>query len=320
MVRIRKPVLAVLAGLSIVVGGCSSSGAATPSPATSATVAPAVAVPTVAPATPTPPAPDDLFTRGIAEGPAWKSFHLKIALGGTIKASFLQATGSPTFKKLTSDVSLDGIAIEGDVDAVNLAFHMPIDIPAMPAIGVAATSGDLIIKDSMLYLKLPALGAKYREVKLGTMTKELLDVPVAIPTAGGSSLVGIADIVANVRQQLEANGVTPQLAGTDQIGGRAAYHINLVVPVAQLNSDLAAAEAAAKSDRTTTISPSLLTTQIDTATAGVWIYTDNYELAQVQIAVASSTVGSLTFTMTLSNFDQPVTINAPAASDVNAGL
>jgi len=319
MVRICKPVLAVLAGLSLVVGGCSSS-AATTAPATTPAVSVAtVAIPTVAPATPTPPDPDELFARGIAEGPAWKSFHLKIALGGTIKASFLQATGDPAFKKLTSDVSLDGIAIEGDVDAVNLAFHMPINVPAMPAIGVAATSGDLIIKDSMLYLKLPTLGTKYRKVKLGTISGEL-GVPVAIPTAGGSSLVGMADMVASLRQQLETNGVTPQLAGIDQIGGRPAYHINLTLPLAKLNSDLAAAEAAAKSDRTVTIGPSLLTTQIDTATAGVWIYTDNYELAQVQIAVASSTVGSLNFTMTLSNFDQPVTINAPAASDVATGL
>jgi len=59
--------------------------------------------------------------------------------------------------------------------------------------------------------------------------------------------------------------------------------------------------------------------KIDSASAGIWIYEDSYQLAQVQIAGASSAVGNLSFTMTLTNFDEPVTITAPAASDIAAG-
>ena len=55
---------------------------------------------------------------------------------------------------------------------------------------------------------------------------------------------------------------------------------------------------------------------VDSASASIWIYKDTYQLAQVQLAGASSTVGNLSFTMTLTNLDQPVTIDAPAAKDV----
>ena len=60
--------------------------------------------------------------------------------------------------------------------------------------------------------------------------------------------------------------------------------------------------------------------QVTSVTAGVWIYQDNYQLAQVQIAGVSSDGGNLSFTMTLTNFDQPVTINTPAAGNVASGL
>jgi hypothetical protein len=59
---------------------------------------------------------------------------------------------------------------------------------------------------------------------------------------------------------------------------------------------------------------------VTSISAGIWIYQDNDQLAEVQIAGASSDGGNLSFTMTLTNFDQPVTITAPAANDVVSGL
>jgi hypothetical protein len=305
--------VAVLLGLAVAVGGCSSgSNVATSSAASSSASAPAT--PTAA-ATPTPVDPEALFNLGIAEGPAWQSFHMNIALSGTIKASFLKTLGNPSWAKLTSDAVLDGTVIEGDVDAPNLAFHLAITVPANSVTGSAPITGDLIIKNSYMYLKLSPLGAKYHEVKLGTISKEM-GLPVAVPTPGASALTGIADMTANLRTQLEAAGVTPAVVGIDQIGGRNAYHIALSVPLDKINGDIAAAASAAPAGEAAV----LRSINIDTVSSGIWIYTDNYELAQVQIAGASSTVGNLSFTMTLTNFDQPVTINVPAASQIAAGL
>jgi hypothetical protein len=97
--------------------------------------------------------------------------------------------------------------------------------------------------------------------------------------------------------------------GIEQIGGKNAYRIKLSVPLDKLNSDIAGAMTGAK------VNPALKM-KIDSASVDMWIYQDTYQLAQVQLAGSSSTVGDLTFTMTLTNFDQPVTIDAPAASDI----
>ena len=310
MLRFRGPVLAMLVGTAVIVGGCSGGSTASPTGAATSAGATPTAV-----ATPTPVDPEALFNLGIAEGPAWQSFHMNIALNGTIKAAFLKTLGNPSWANLKSYAVLDGTVIAGDVDAPDLAFHLAITVPANSLTGSAPITGDLIVKNSELYLKLSDLGAEYHEVKLGTISKEM-GLPVSVPTPGASALTGIADTTASLRTQLEAAGVTPTVVGIDQIGGRDAYHIDLAVPLDKINGDIAAAASAAPAGE----SAVLRGIKIDSVSAGIWIYEGTYQLAQVQIVGASSTVGNLSFTMTLTNFDQPVTINAPAASDIGAGL
>lgn len=313
MTRRSGRVIALAIGITALVAGCS--GATSPASPSAAVVGPAVSTPTAVPTpTATPVDPEALFNLGIAEGPAWKSFHLDIAVGGTVKAAFLRASGDPAFAKVSSDAVLDGTQISGDVDATDLAFHLGITVPAITALHSGPISADLIIRNSTLYLKTSSLGTKYRAVKLGTISKDL-HIPVAIPTPGASALTGIANVVADVRSHLEANGVTPKLVGLEQIGGRAAYHIDLTVPLDQLNKDiLAAAKSAGAS------AAFLAKVQVTSIAAGIWIYQDNDQLAQVQIAGASSDGGNLSFTMTLTNFDQPVTIDAPAPGEFVSGL
>jgi len=301
--RIDKSVLAIAAVLALVVSGCSGGSSASPA-------ASAVASQTATVATPTPANPDTLFDQAIAEGPAWKSFHLEIALSGTITAAAMKASGNPSWKNLKSDVSLDGTTIEGDMDPVNLACDLTVSIPATAATGTAIT-GEAIVVDPMMYLKLSSAGPKFHKVKLGTISSDV-GLKVAVPTPGGSSLVGLANDVSTLRQNLEAAGVTPTLMGIDQIGGRDAYHIGLSVPLDKFNEDIASAA-------TKPGASFLKQVKIDSATAAIWIYTSDYQLAQVQISGTSSAVGSVSFTMTLTNFDQPVTITAPPASDVAAG-
>ena len=301
--RIDKSVLAIAAVVALVVSGCTGGNSASPA-------ASAGASRTAAVATPTPANPDTLFDQAIAEGPAWKSFHLEIALSGTITAAAMKASGNPSWKNIKSDVSLDGTTIEGDMDPVHLACDLTVSIPATAATGAAIT-GEAIVLDPMLYLKLSSEGPKYHKVKLGTISGQL-GLKVAVPTPGGSSLVGLANDVSTLRQNLEAAGVRPTLMGMDLVGGRDAYHIDLSLPLDKFNEDIASAA-------TKPGASFLKQVKIESATAAIWIYTTDYQLAQVQISGISSAVGSVSFTMTLTNFDQPVTITAPPASDVKAG-
>jgi hypothetical protein len=306
--------LSALFAAALLVAACGSASVSSPSAPPAGIKTTASTSPSATPApTATPLSPDILFDRGIAESPAWQSFHLKVALSGTLKASFLRTLGNSAWAKLSDDAVLDGTVIEGDVDAQNLAFALSMAAPAGPLFG-PAFKGDLIIKDSYLYLKIPTLGAKYYKVKLGTFSKDL-GLPVTIPSPGPAALTDLSHLTGDLRNHLESLGVSPTSAGTENIGGRAAYRINLTFPLDVINSDLAsaiasmpAAEAAAKS--------TLAGIKIDNLTSSIWIYTDNYQLAQVQIAAQAESVGDLNFTMTLTNFDVPVQITAPPASQV----
>jgi hypothetical protein len=300
--QVAKFGLAAMAGLAIVLGGCTSGGAASQSASNTA-------VPATPTATPTQPSSDALFDQAISAGPTWQAFHLKVALSGSITAAALKAAGNPSWAGIKSAVSVDGTAIEGDMDPVHLECNLTMSIPATTVTGAAIT-GNLIILDPTAYLKLSSDGTKYHKFKLGTLSGQM-GLKVAVPTPGGSSLAGIADDVSNLRKALEATGVKPTLLGIDQIGGKEAYHIGLTVPLSKINGDIAAAVATARTGF-------FKQTKIDSATAAVWIYTDGLQLAKVQVAGVSSDGGNLSFTATLTNFGESVTITAPAASEISA--
>ena len=324
MSRLRKPALALFAGLILIsASACSSSAATTGPGATGATstgapaaVTAAPAAATAAPATATaaatattpavdPTDPSSIVTQALSSGQATTSFHLKLEVSGTIKAAALSsAAGGSTGSLLTGDMKLDGTTIEGDVDVANQATHLAVNVAPMAALGNVALTGDVIVKDSVLYYKVSMLGPKYTKSDLGSLTSGL---PVAVPTAGPSALAGMSDQIASIRKQLDDAGAKATLVGVDNIGGKDADHISITVPLDKLNSEIATAASSA--------APGM---KIDSATADVWIYKDNYQLAKIQIAGASSSFGNLGITITITNYGAPVTITAPAASDIQA--
>lgn len=313
MIRQPRPALAVLVGLVVVfASACSSSGntfPAGPTGGAGGTSAPTSAA--SAAATVNLSDPNSLITQLINGGPAVTSFHINIAVTGTIKAAALSSAAGSAGGILTGDLKLDGTTIDGDVDVANQAAHISLNVPPLAALGNLPLTGDLILKDNVLYYQVSLLGTKYTEMDLSSLGASLgslaSTLPVAVPTPGASALAGVADEVAQVRQQLQAAGFAAKLVGVEQVDGKNAYHISISLPLDAINSDIAAAAASA--------APGM---KLDSASVDIWTYTDNYQLAKIQIQGASSTVGSLGITVTITNYGVPVTIAAPSASEIES--
>ncbi|MGA2513471.1 MAG: LppX_LprAFG lipoprotein [Candidatus Limnocylindrales bacterium] len=320
MIRLPRSALALLVGLVVVfASACSSSGStfpALPSGGGPAAGTPAAGTPgggtpgggspgaSVA-ATANTNDPESLISQiNLA---SVTSFHVNVAISGTIKASGLASAMGSSGGALTGDLTLDGTTIDGDVDVANQAAHLTFSVPAMPALGGVPLTGDLIVKDSELYYKISLLGDLYTKTDLSTLTGDLGSIAsgVTVPTPGPSALSGVTDEVAKLREQLKAAGVTATLVGVEQVDGKDAYHISISVPMDALNGAIASAAPSAAAELS-----------LDSATVDLWTYKDNYQLAKVQIQAASSTLGTLGVVVTVTNYNTPVTITAPPDSEI----
>jgi hypothetical protein len=313
LIRLPKPALGLFVGLVVVfAGACSSSGNTFPAGPTSgapgASSAPTTAASVAA--TVNPDDPSSIITQVISNGSAVTSFHIKLTLSGTIKASALSGMAGSAGGALTGDLKLDGTTIEGDVDVANEAAHLSLNVPAMQMLGNVPLTGDFIVVGNALYYKVSLLGPMYTMVDLGSLTSGLgalaSSLPVAVPTAAAEATTSLADEVAQLRAAMVQAGVTTTLVGVEKIGGEDAYHISVSVPLDLINSEIAAEASSA---------PAM---KIDSASIDVWVYTASYRIAQFELKGASSTVGNIDLTVTVSAYDQPVTISAPPASQVQA--
>lgn len=117
--------------------------------------------------------------------------------------------------------------------------------------------------------------------------------------------MNIADAISYV---LDASGAQATLVGRDMVNGADTYHLALTAPVATFNRELGAIAGSTAGGLT-----------IDTATVDYWVSVDLVRPARIELKGGSSSLGSIDVTLTLMKYNEPVTINAPPASQVQAG-
>jgi hypothetical protein len=305
----RKLAFAALTSLVIIAAAACGGSSATPAPGG-----------TTAPGQSAAPAATDassLISQALSGGADVKSFHIKLTVAGTISAAAMAAeTDDPT----ATAVKLDGTSLEGDVDMANGAGHIAVTLPALAQLGGVAISADLIVVDQALYAKTALLGDKYMMLDLSSLSSmagalPLPSIPVALPSAGASAdLSAVTDQLAQIQQQLDAAGAKATVVGTEQIGGQDATHVNVTVPVDWINQQITTSEASA----TDTPPPGLAGAKLDAATFDVWIYKSNNQLAQLHLTATSAVVGNIDVMLTMTNYDKPVTISAPPASEISS--
>jgi hypothetical protein len=298
--RYRRPAIPFLAGLVLLIAAACGGGSATPvagSAAPGATNAPATSATNAND-------PNSIVDNALNSTASVKSFHIKIEVNGTITKEALQSEFSDAGFPITGDVKLDGTTLEGDVDVANSAASLSFNVPALPMLGNQPITGSLIAVDQVLYYQVSMLGPKYSKMDLGSLASGL-PVPVpTLPAAAASASMGMTDEFSAAMDQLKAMGFEATLVGVEQIGGKDANHINISVPIDALNQEIAAA------------SPSPMV-QLDSASIDFWIYKDNNQLAKFELKGASSQLGSIDLIVTITNYDAPVSISAPAASDIS---
>jgi hypothetical protein len=112
--------------------------------------------------------------------------------------------------------------------------------------------------------------------------------------------MSLADGITQLRQALTQAGVTVTMVGVEPIGGQDAYHFVLTLPLDQINTALAGQKASL---------------HVNSASADFWLYTKDLTMAQVVFKGAGNST-DLSLTLTLTNYNAPVTIVVPWASEV----
>lgn len=274
---------------------------------TLATLASAVIVAaTVASCSSTPAAPSKLtdphqiITESLAATSGVKTVHMKIALDGTIKLDAFAGSAATGL----SSIKVDNTTIEGDADmhdTSNPAVHLAVNMPSF--MGITA---DVIVVDGYTYTKssFGGTGDKYSKSKSGS------GLPVALPSESASGSQTIKQITDELKKQLDDAGITPQLKGVEKVAGQDAYHIALPLPLDKINSGIDAAVQANPSMGL----PSGMS--LSEATLDLWSYVDGNRLAKVELKATSATLGNLDLTVTLSKYNEAVTIKAPPADQI----
>ena len=247
--------------------------------------------------TPTPPPisdPHEVITQAIAHAPAVKSLHIKVEVSGKVNAGALR--GSSSGGLLSGNMDLAGTTLEGDVDVINQAADLKLAVPRL-----FNMAGEFIVVDGYMYTKISLSGPKFSKSKLSDT------VPVTIQSPGALASSGITDQIASVRKALDDAGVVATLKPDAKVNGKDAYDISYSLPIDKINSMLAAEGGSAASGIT-----------LDSASVEIWVYKENLLPAKIEIKGAAGTIGNLDVVVTLSHYDQAVTVKAPADSDVKA--
>src|SRR5664280_2486500 len=191
-------------------------------------------------------------------------------------------------------IKLDGTTVSGDVDIQKRNLRISASVPTI--LGLTA---DIIQVDGYQYTKISLSGTKYTKSKAS-------DTPLLATAAPGATL-DISSTVDSLKSQLDAAGSTATLLGRDQVGGRDAYHVTVSVPTSYINQQL------------TALGSTTGGATLDSASLDYWVYTDSLYPAKAEIKAASATIGSIDVTVTLTKYNEPVTITAPPASEIQAG-
>lgn len=194
--------------------------------------------------------------------------------------------GTAAIPEMGSQLNLTGTNLEGDLDIANGEAHFTFAVPSLLGL-----SGEVIQVGSDTYLKtsLGGTGWVKSTASAGDPLAEAMDPTQAL---------------AEVRSFLDSEGVELQKLSDTDCGERSCFAVRMTIP-ASLLSDAGTAAGMSADD----LVGDALVLDLLFDRQELW-------LAQVSTDLGSESVGELTLRLTLSAFNQDVSVEAPPADEV----
>jgi len=223
--------------------------------------------------------PTEILTKSLDAAAAAQSVHVKGEIAGSVALDLTgQGGGAP--------LDLTGTTIEADVDLADGNLQASFSAPSLFAL-----SGELIALGQDSYLKISLLGDKYQK---STSTADS-------PTGALRDPQGA---IADLKTSLDELPTPPTKAPDEKCGDADCYRVTADVPTTDVGGALGGVLGSAAPD----VSGS--------GTVDVWVRKDDLLPAKVAITADGGAEGTITVTLELTRWDEPVSISAPPADRV----
>jgi hypothetical protein len=238
-----------------------------------------------APAKPALTDPTEIITEALKATEGAKSFHLEATLDGSINMDLTGQGGEAPAMALTDTTAT------GDVDIAGQKVRLAFAVPAFLGL-----TGELIQVGTTSYMKTSLGGALYEKQEQSDATPDASAEPIDMSAA-----------IKDVTDFLATDGVDPVKGADVDCGGKQCYTVTIELTAEEL-------AALGTEDLPTDELPVDLASASMTMT--VRVEKDTYRPAGFNLAVSLGEQGSLTFDLSLSKWDESVTISAPPDDQV----
>jgi hypothetical protein len=224
--------------------------------------------------------PLEIITQGLDATVNLKSLHVSVALDGT----FNVPDGGGSF-------GLDSTSLEADVDIEAKSVRATLAVPSFLNL-----TADLLVIGQDTWVRTSATGPKWSH-----QTNDVLGSPM--PSASPLEVM-----IGKVREFLKKEGVLTKKLADVACGDRQCYQVSVSVP-----SELLAEEGGA----VVSLDPSTIFGEA--LEINLLFDREKLWLTELSTSVDSETMGTISATVSFSNFDEAVTFSPPPSADVTEG-
>lgn len=226
--------------------------------------------------------PVEIIIQGLDATANLKSLHVSLTLDG----SFTVPDGGGSF-------NLDSTSLEADVDIAARNVRAHVEVPAF--LGLKA---DLLVIGDDVWYRTSMGGTKWFHE-----TNDMMGSPLPIPTASAD----IAEMIDKVEEALATDGVVTKKLADVACGDRQCYQVSVSVP-----SSLVDEPGSMASLDPSTIFGEAVEVNLLFDREKLW-------LTEISTSVDSEEVGTVSATLSFSNFDEAVEFSAPPSPEVTEG-